>query len=139
MNSGPEPERNRELVRRAFERWRAGTGSLFDLMAPSVRWEIVGRAAVSGTYDGKDAFMREVIAPLTARFTRPLVPTVRNLYADGDTVVALFQAETIARDGVPYRNDYSWYLRFADAQIVDVVAFFDSVAFNELWSRVTPV
>ncbi len=44
----------------------------------------------------------------------------------------------VAVDELPYRNNYSWFLRFEDERIVDVVAFFDSTAFNELWSRVTP-
>ena len=131
-------ERNKQLVTMAFERWRNGTGGLFELLAPDVRWEIIGRAAVSGFYFGKESFMTEVIAPLSARFVRPLVPTVRGLFADGDTVVALFDAETVALDELPYRNNYSWFLRFGDERIVDVVAFFDSTAFNELWSRVTP-
>jgi ketosteroid isomerase-like protein len=131
-------ERNREAVRQAFERWREGSGNLFDLMAPDVRWEIAGRSAVAGTYPSKAAFMDQVIVPLNKRFARPLVPVVRHLYADGDTVVALFDAETLATDGLPYRNSYSWFLRFRDGSIVDVVAFFDSVAFNELWSRVSP-
>ncbi|HEY1429932.1 MAG TPA: nuclear transport factor 2 family protein [Candidatus Tumulicola sp.] len=131
-------ERNRALVEAAFERWRAGTGGLFDLLAPDVRWEMPGQSAVAGIYHGKEAFMLQVIAPLSARFMRPLVPTVRRIYSDGDTVIALFDAETMARDDVPYRNSYSWYLRFRDGQIDDVVAFFDSTAFNELWTRVSP-
>lgn len=131
-------ERNREAVCLAFERWREGRGTLFDLMAPDVRWEIVGHSAVAGTYPTKEALMDRVIVPLNKRFARPLVPSVRNVYADGDTVVALFDAETVATDGLPYRNSYSWFLRFRDGSIVDVVAFFDSVAFNELWMRVSP-
>jgi uncharacterized protein len=131
-------ERNRESVRQAFERWREGRGNLFELMAPDVRWEIVGHSAVAGTYQSKEAFMNQVIVPLNKRFARPLVPAVRHVFADGDTVVALFDAETVATDGLPYRNSYSWILRFRDGSIVDVVAFFDSVAFNELWTRVSP-
>ncbi len=137
-DEGAIVERNREAVREAFERWREGRGTLFDLMAPDVRWEIAGHCAVAGTYPSKEAFMNQVIAPLNKRFARPLVPSVRRLYADGDTVVALFDAETVATDGLPYRNAYSWFLRFRDGSIVDVVAFFDSVAFNELWTRVSP-
>ena len=125
----------------AFERWRNGTGGLFELLAPDVRWEILGRAAVSGFYFGKESFMTEVIAPLGALDCARvrLVPTVRGLFADGDTVVALFGCRNRgATDGLAYRNNYSWFLRFEDERIVDVVAFFDSTAFNELWSRVTP-
>ena len=111
---------------------------MFELLAPDARWEIVGRSTVSGTYDGKDAFMTQVIAPFGARVSRPLIPSVRKIYADGDSVVALFDGESIATDGVPYRNTYAWFLRMRDEKIVDAVAFYDSVDFNEFWSRVAP-
>ena len=68
----------------------------------------------------------------------PLRPTVRGLHADGDWVVVLFDAEATARDGVPYRNTYSWHLRLAGGAIVEAVAFFDSIEFADLWARVSP-
>jgi ketosteroid isomerase-like protein len=49
---------------------------------------------------------------------KPLVPTIRGLYADGDMVIILFHAAAPARDGVPYRNAYSWYFQMKDAKIV---------------------
>jgi ketosteroid isomerase-like protein len=131
-------ERNREIVAAAFERWRTGTGTVFELLAPDARWEIVGHSTVSGTYYGKEAFMTQVIEPFGRRVSRPLIPSVRKIYADGDSVVALFDGESIATDGVPYRNTYAWFLRMRDDKIVDAVAFYDSVDFNEFWSRVAP-
>jgi ketosteroid isomerase-like protein len=137
-NSQDTADRNRAIIAAAFERWRNGTGTVFELLAPDARWEIVGRSTVSGTYDGKDAFMTQVIGPFGARVSRPLIPRVRKIYADGDSVVALFDGESIATDGVPYRNTYAWFLRMRDEKIVDAVAFYDSVDFNEFWSRVAP-
>jgi uncharacterized protein len=52
--------------------------------------------------------MEVVINPFNARLSKPLVPTVRGLYAAGDMVIALFDGEGTARDGRPYRNTYSW-------------------------------
>ena len=43
-----------------------------------------------------------------------LVPNVCALYAEGDTVIALFDAERMVRDGKPYRNTYSWYVQMRD-------------------------
>jgi uncharacterized protein len=68
----------------------------------------------------------------------PLVPAVRGLYADGDMVIALFDAAATARDNKPYKNTYSWYLQMREAQIVAVTAFFDSVELNDFWTRVVP-
>lgn len=33
-----------------------------------------------------------------------LKPTVRNIYADDDTVIVFFDAKGMARDGKPYAN-----------------------------------
>lgn len=139
MNDSRETaERNREIVAAAFERWRTGIGSVFELLAPDARWEIAGRSIVSGTYYGKEALMTEVIVPFGKRVLRPLIPAVRKLYADGDSVVVLYDGESIATDGVPYRNTYAWFVQMRDGKIVDGVMFYDSVAFNEFWSRVAP-
>jgi len=44
----------------------------------------------------------------------------------------------MARDGKSYENTYSWYLKMRDGKIVNAVAVFDSVAFNDLWKRIRP-
>ncbi|HEY3676351.1 MAG TPA: nuclear transport factor 2 family protein [Candidatus Tumulicola sp.] len=137
-NSGDTAERNREIVAAAFERWRAGTGSLFELLAQDARCEIVGNSTVSGTYHGRDAFVTEVLAPFGQRVSRSLIPSVRRIYADGDSVIALYDGESIASDGVPYRNTYAWFLRMDDGKIAEAVGFYDSIGFNEFWSRVAP-
>jgi ketosteroid isomerase-like protein len=66
-----------------------------------------------------------------------LKPTIRHIYADGDTVIVLFDAKGIARDGVSYENTYTWYMTMRDGRITEAVAFFDSITFNELWKRVS--
>jgi len=130
--------RNLTLVQSAFEKWIAGTGGPFDLLAPDAQWTIVGRSAVSKVYRSKKVFIDEVIAPFNARMSRPLVPTMRGLYADGDMVIALFDASATTKDNMPYENTYSWFMRFLDEEIIEVTAFFDSVEFNEFWARVIP-
>ena len=130
--------RNLELVQVGFERWKEGTGSVYDLLAPTAQWTIVGNSVRSKVYRSKQEFLDEVIRPFNARMARPLVPAVRGLYADGDMVIALFDASGTARDGKPYTNTYSWYLHMRDGQIVEATAFFDSVEFNDFWTRIAP-
>ncbi|SEI10125.1 hypothetical protein SAMN05216228_1023112 [Rhizobium tibeticum] len=50
-------------------------------------------------------------------------------------MVVLFDASGTARDGKPYTNTYAWFLDLQDGKIVDASAFFDSISFNDLWSR----
>ncbi|MEX7472977.1 nuclear transport factor 2 family protein [Mycobacterium adipatum] len=129
---------NLATVRSGFDAWANGTGSPYDALAENVRWEIVGNSVASRIYTSKTEFIDNLIAPFNARMSQRLVPTIRDIYADGDTVVVFFDAEGAARDGVPYRNTYSWFLTLRDGQIVKASAFFDSIAFNDLWRRVTP-
>jgi len=125
-------------VRSAFDAWAAGTGGPFQLLREDARWTIVGRSAAAGTYANREAFMRQVIAPFNARLREPLKPTVRGLYHDGDMVIVLFDARAVALDGMPYENTYTWYLKMRDGRIAQSIAFFDSIAFDEFWTRVKP-
>lgn len=130
--------RNKATVQAGFDAWKNGTGSPYDKLAANATWEIVGNSAASRVYKGKEDFMTNVIRPFNARMSSRLVPTIRNMYADGDTVVVFFDAEGTAKDGKPYRNTYSWFLTLDNDQIVKASAFFDSVAFNDFWERVKP-
>jgi ketosteroid isomerase-like protein len=130
--------RNKAIIERSFSAWRDGTGGPYDLLAENATWTIVGRSMASKSYDSREAFMRDVIRPFNARMSVPLRPEIRNLYADGDTVIVFFTAGGTARDGKPYENTYAWFLTLRDNKIVRAVAFFDSVEFNDLWTRVTP-
>ena len=135
--SGTNPEeRNRTLVAGRLEAWANGTGSPYDLLAEDASWTITGNSKAAKTYPTKDAFMSEVIRPFNSRMQSPLIPTVRKLYAEGDTVIAFFDAKGVARDGKPYENTYAWILEMKDGKIVRSNAFFDSIAFDDLWTRV---
>jgi ketosteroid isomerase-like protein len=129
---------NKALVRAAFDRWSEGIGSPFDLLADDATWLIVGSSPVSRFYRSRQEFFDEVIEPLNARLSDPLVPVVRGLYADGDMVIVYFEAAGVARDGQSYENTYTWYMRIAGDRVVDVTAFFDTIAFTDFWARVPP-
>lgn len=137
-----ETSSNREKAEKAFRDWHDGTGSIgsiTDLLADGLRWTIVGRSQAAKTYDSKEQFIGEVLRPFGARFSRPLRPVaVRGVYADGDTVVVVWDGEGTRLDGKPYENTYAWFMKFREGQVVEATAFFDSIAFDELWSEVTP-
>ena len=134
----PIATRNKAAVKAGFDAWSAGTGSPYDLLADDASWTIVGHSQASKNYPSKEAFMSEVIRPFNARMEVGLKPTIRNMYAEGDTVIVFFEASGTANDGKPYTNTYAWFLDLRDGKIVKAFAFFDSVAFNELWTRVKP-
>ncbi len=135
-------ELNREAMRRAFAGWQQGTANIADMFAPGMVWRIEGRSVASKEYRTKKEFVDEVLAPFAARFagsSEPFRPVrVRTICADGEAVVVLWDGRGIARDGKPYENSYAWYLVMRDGKVVEAAAFFDAIAFNDLWSRVQP-
>jgi ketosteroid isomerase-like protein len=120
---------------RRLQAWADGTGSPYDLLASNVRWTIAGNSMGSKTYPSKEAFISEVIRPFNARMRDRLIPSVHRIYADSDTVVAHFDARGVALDGKPYFNSYAWILRMEAGQIIEAHAFFDAIAFDDLWTR----
>jgi ketosteroid isomerase-like protein len=132
-------EKIRRTVQTAFDNWRRASGSVFDLLASDAKWTIVGRSVASGTYHSRRDFLDQVIVPFNARLSTPLVPTVRNIYADGDTVIVLWDGAAMARDGRSYENTYSFFLKMRDGKIVNATAMYDPIAFDDLWKRIRPV
>jgi uncharacterized protein len=134
---------NKAHVAQALNAWMDGRGSITDLFAPAIRWTIVGNTLVSGTTVGKGQVIKRILKPFGERFSRSkekFHPTViRGLYSDGDVVVAVFDGRGVDNNGKPYINTYAWILTLRDGLVVEATAFFDSLAFNELWRTVRPV
>jgi ketosteroid isomerase-like protein len=132
------PAENRHAVEARFEAWANGSGSPFDLLAEEASWTIEGNSLASKTYPTKEAFLAEVVKPFNARMTAGIKPGVRSITAEDDRVVILFDAEGTARDGKPYVNSYAWFFTMKAGRVMSASAIFDAVAFDDLWTRVTP-
>ncbi|MBS7741411.1 MULTISPECIES: nuclear transport factor 2 family protein [unclassified Chelatococcus] len=132
-SSGKE---NKTIVQRSFDAWAAGTGSPYDLLAEDAVWTITGNSLASKTYPSREAFLGQVIRPFVERMSVGLKPVIRDIYSDGTTVIIHFDAAGTAKDGKPYVNTYAWFLDMQDGKIVKATAFYDSIAFNDLWTRV---
>ncbi len=136
-----ETQTNREIVRRAFEAWRDNGGAITDVFAPDLVWRIEGHSLASKEYRSRQEFIDEVLAPFGARFSprEPFRPTkIRSITAEGDTVVVVWDGRGIANDGEPYANSYAWIMRLVNGEVIDGTAFYDSISFNELWTRLRP-
>ena len=123
-----EEARNRDIVLQAFERWTRGEGTVFDLLAPDMSWVIEGSSPSAGRYDR--AALDTLLKPFNAHLAEPLVPRLRELHADGDRVIALFDASSRRTNGHRYENSYAWFLTLRDEHIVSVTAFLDLSAFD---------
>jgi uncharacterized protein len=94
--------------------------------------------SVVKTYHSRQEFIDTVITPVNARMMKPLVPSVRGILADGDMVIIFFDADATAKDGLPYRNTYTWYCQMKESKVIKAIAFFDTRDFDEFWKRVSP-
>ena len=92
--------RNKLIVQAGFDKWKAGTGSVFDDLAPDAKWTITGNSPVSKAFSRQE-FLDQVIAPFNARLSKRLIPEVRGIYADGDVVIAFFDGAGTALDRNP--------------------------------------
>ena len=140
-STGVSTEANRAIIRQAFDDWTDGTRAISDVFAPDMVWRIEGHSLASKEYADKQQFIDEVLAPFGARFSasEPFRPiTVRSVHADGDTVIVLWVGRGIAHDGEPYENSYAWFMRMRDGKVINGTAFYDSISFNDLWTRVQP-
>jgi len=134
---------NRQIVSDAFTAWSSGTGYISSIFAPEMKWEIVGRSAASKKYENTQQFVDEVLQPFGARFRadRPFRPTrIRAVYADDEqnTVSVVWDGEGTTLNGTTYRNTYAWFMTMDGGMVVEGTAFYDSIAFNELWETVEP-
>jgi ketosteroid isomerase-like protein len=132
----------RDVIAQAFDDWSAGTGYVSSLFADDMTWEIVGHSVASRKYASAAEFVAEVLQPFGARFsaTNPFRPvTIRQVVAQDDRVVVLWDGEGETIAGTTYRNTYAWFMTVnSSGKIVDGTAFYDSISFNELWESVDP-
>jgi uncharacterized protein len=134
---------NKAIVEAILRDWMGGDGgALQRLLSDNVVWTIAGNSLVSGTTYSRAELNAKVLGPFGARFSqsddrfRPR--KIHGIYGEGDVVIAHLDAAGIANDGKPYANSYVWLLTMKDGKAIRVTAFFDSIAFDELWRRIQP-
>ena len=131
---------NKSVVEQAFAAWTRDGLPISAIFAYDMVWRIEGHSVASREYRSAAEFVDQVLQPFGARFAggeRFAPVRVRSILADGDTVVIAWDGRGVANDGVPYENSYAWIMKMADGLVVDGTAFYDSISFNDLWSRVT--
>lgn len=131
-------ETNKKLVQSYFQKWATGTGSFFDLLDDKVNWTISGNSSLSKTYTSKKQLLDEVIDPLNERLAKRIVPTVRAIYEDGNTVIAIWDGAATATDGKAYNVSYAWFMEMSNQKIIKVTAFLDTLDFEEIFERIKP-
>lgn len=123
---------NTALVQKAFDDWKEGRGSVFDLLAEDVEWTVAGVSPVSATYSSKQSLIEEAVRPIHNKLLTPITPDLKKIIAQGSNLVVLWKGKAKSKDGLVYENDYAWHLVLENENIIQVTAFLDTWALSEL-------
>ncbi len=105
---------------------------MFDALAAEVQWTAIGSTPISGHYTSRAEYLEQVHQPLRAHFSGPTHCQVKQILAEGDTVVVQWQGETPTQSGRLYVQEYCWVLRVHGEQIQEVTGYFDTAAVRQL-------
>jgi len=130
-------ERNRHFIAQAFQHWAEGGGTFFqDVLSTDVIWTIKGTGPAAGIYRGRDAFIKQAVAPFAARLSTFVKPTVNNIWADGNDVVVYWDGAGVAKDGKPYNNSFVWIFKMENLRATEVIAFLDLSQYEDVINRI---
>jgi ketosteroid isomerase-like protein len=125
---------NKKLIQDAFTAWARGDGmAFFNLLAADVHWTVIGSTPVSRTYPSREAFVEGAIKPLSGKLAGPIVPTVRDIIAEGDKVVLQWEGRSSGKNGTIYHQTYCWVMRMADGKVCEGTAYLDTELVSQIW------
>jgi len=118
---------NRKLMQEIFAGLADRNGTLFnESMADDFRWINIGSNKWSGTFEGKEAVLRDLLGPLRARLMERTRTLAHRFFADGDYVIVEARGDNVTREGKPYNNEYCFVFRLADGKITEVKEYADT-------------
>ena len=118
---------NKQLMRDMFAALSAGDAEGFlGPMADDVQWTIHGTTKFSGLYNGKADATERLLGRLGGQLSGGLTVTVDEVVAEGDWVVARGRGESRSLDGRDYNNEYCWWYRIIDGQVVEIIEYLDT-------------
>jgi uncharacterized protein len=125
---------NKKLIQDAFAGWARGdANAFFNLLAEDVRWTVIGTTPVSRTYASRAEFVEGATKPLMGKRAGPIVPTVRDVIAEGDKVVLQWEGRSSGKNGTIYHQTYCWVMRIADGKVREGTAYLDTELISQLW------
>jgi ketosteroid isomerase-like protein len=118
---------NKQLFQRVFGELADGDPRPFAaILSEDVRWTVIGNTCHSGTYEGKQAVLQELMASVMSRIVDRIAVTPHRFIADDEYVVVEFSGKSTTRDGKPYDNSYCWVHRVIDGKVVEVMEYLDT-------------
>lgn len=122
-----EVEKNKRVVRAFYEAGNSGNiDAALGLMDENVTWLNMGSTKLSGTYNGKQDLLDNLIGPLFSQLEAGIESTVQRMIAEADYVAVQVNGRAKTTSGKPYNNTYCHVFRICDGKIIEVTEYLDT-------------
>jgi ketosteroid isomerase-like protein len=118
---------NKQLLQHIYAELAKGNSKPFvESMADDFRWTVTGGTKWSRTYEGKQAVLGELFAPLRARIADRVRTHPDRIIAEGEHVVVEAHGQNTTKSGKPYNNRYCFVFRVSGGKLKEVTEYFDT-------------
>ena len=118
---------NKQLMKGIFAELSQGNSQPFlDALGDDVRWTISGSSKWSRTFEGKQAVLTQLMAPLFALFADRYKAVASRIIADADYVVVEAKGSVTTKTGKPYNNSYCWIFRIEGGKVREITEYLDT-------------
>ncbi|MEO8383534.1 MAG: nuclear transport factor 2 family protein [Acidobacteriota bacterium] len=127
---------NKRLFQRVFAELAVGDSRPFAaILSDDIRWTVIGTTHHSGTYEGKQNVLHELMARVMSHIVDHIAVTPHRFIADDEYVVVEFSGKSTTRDGKPYDNTYCWVHRVVDGMVVEVTEYLDTELVTSVFGK----
>ncbi|MTI30986.1 nuclear transport factor 2 family protein [Xanthovirga aplysinae] len=109
--------------------------AFFNHVDEKLKWTVMGTHPLAGEYHGKEYFLSKTFARLNKLLVGGVRLRVTNIFMTGNTAIVELESISTAKNGKPFKNNYCWICRFENGKIVEVRAYLDSVAVQNLFDE----
>jgi uncharacterized protein (TIGR02246 family) len=120
-------------MQQVFDELAAGNGQAFmDALADDARWTVSGSSPWSGTYEGKQAIVSELMRPLFSQFAGQYRARAIRILAEDDVVVVEARGEVMTKAGTPYNQAYCYVFQLEDGRVRELTEYLDTDLVNHV-------
>src|SRR5215831_8224661 len=118
---------NKQLMQHIFDELAQGNSRpLVESMADDFCWTVTGSTKWSRTYEGKQAVLNELLAPLRSMIADRIRTVPQRIFADGDHVIVEARGNNTTKTGKAYNNTYCFVIRLAEGRIQELTEYMDT-------------
>lgn len=131
---------NKQLIQNIFGEMAQGNSRpLVEAMADDFCWTVTGNNRWSGTYQGKQAVLGQLLAVLRARIDGRVKTIAHRFIAEGDFVVVEARGNNVTKEGRPYNNAYCFVIRLEDGKLKEITEYMDTELVTAVLGEGVPI